>query len=194
MKNITNKTVEDLSSQIEKFKERETELKRAYDQSEQTLKKRAGELSTINEKLWYEIVERKKVEEELTETLSLLTATLESTADGMLVVDETGEITVYNQKFLQMWDIPESILASGNYGQIAEFTSSQLQKPSDFLNKVKELYNHPDTVSFDILTLKDGRVFERYSQPQKIGQSIVGRVWSFRDITEQKKAEEAAPA
>jgi signal transduction histidine kinase len=191
LKEITNKTVEHLSSQIEKFKEREAELKRAYDQSEQTLKKRAGELSTINEKLWYEIVERKKVEEELTETLSLLTATLESTTDGMLVVDKTGEVTIYNQKFVEMWDIPKSILASGNHDQIAEFTSGQLQNPSVFLNKVKELYNHPDAVSFDILILKGGRVFERHSQPQKIGQSIVGRAWSFRDITEQKKAEEA---
>jgi PAS domain S-box-containing protein len=184
MKKNTNKTVEDLSSEIEKFRERETELKKAYDQSEQTLKKRAGELSIINEKLWYEIVERKKVEEELTETLSLLSATLESTADGMLVVDKTGEITIYNQKFVQMWDIPESILASGKYNQIAEFTSGQLQNP-------KELFDPQETVSFDTLILKDGRVFERYSQPQKIGQSIVGRVWSFRDITEQKKTEEA---
>jgi PAS domain S-box-containing protein len=191
LKNITNKTVEHLSSEIEKFKEREAELKKAYDQSEQTLKKRAGELSIINEKLWHEIVERKKVEEELTETLSLLTATLESTADGMLVVDKRGKIAIYNQKFAQMWDIPEAILASGNYDQAAEFSSSQLNNPTGFLKKVKELYKHPGTVSFDTLTLKDGRVFERYSQPQKIGQSIVGRVWSFRDITEQKKAEEA---
>src|SRR3990167_3884434 len=124
------------------------------------------------------------------EALSLLRATLESTADGILVVNREGKVTSFNRKFFEMWQIPESIASSRDDNKLLEFVLNQLNNPQGFLSKVRELYNNPEAESLDILEFRDGKIFERYSQPQRIENTIVGRVWSFRDITEHKKAEE----
>ncbi|MCG2722304.1 MAG: PAS domain S-box protein, partial [Thermodesulfovibrionales bacterium] len=137
-----------------------------------------------------DITIRKHAEEELKNTLSLLNATLESTTDGILVVDKEGKILSFNKKFVLMWNIPKSIIESRNDEEALAFVLDQLQEPESFLGKVRELYKQPEAESYDILAFKDGKVFERYSQPQKIGASTIGRVWSFRDITERKQAED----
>jgi len=137
------------------------------------------------------IAERRRIEEERANSLSLLQATLESTADGILVVDNEGNMVSFNQKFVDMWSIPESILVSLDDDKALEFAVDRLKYPDVFLTKVRELYSQPEAESFDILELKDGRIFERYSQPQRSGGKIVGRVWSFRDVTERNQAEQA---
>jgi PAS domain S-box-containing protein len=136
-----------------------------------------------------DITERKAAEQSTQEALSLLKATLESTADGLLVIDLAGRIVNYNQKFADMWHIPRSVLATGDDATAINHVLSQLADPDAFLGKVRELYAHPHEVSFDVLNFLDGRIFERYSQPQKLGDTIVGRVWSFRDVTGRKQVE-----
>ena len=138
----------------------------------------------------HDVTERKQAEEARAASLSLLKATLDSTADGILVVDGQGQIVKWNKKFAAMWHLSETVLASQEGAQAMESVLSQLVHPELFVDKVRELYAMPDASSFDQLDFKDGRVFERYSQPQKIGEIVVGRVWSFRDITERKQAEE----
>ncbi len=128
-------------------------------------------------------------QEDTERTLSLLRATLESTADGILVVDTEGRMVRFNQKFVDMWHIPPAIVASGDDNQALSFVLDQLKDPERFLAKVRELYQKSDAESFDVLEFKDGRTFERYSQPQRLGTECVGRVWSFRDVTERKRAE-----
>jgi two-component system sensor histidine kinase/response regulator len=138
-----------------------------------------------------DITERKQVEEELKRSHSLLHAALESTADGILVVESNGEISNFNQKFLELWRIPLSLAEQRDDGLLLQFVLSQLKDPSAFRSKVEALYQSPEETSFDELEFQDGRIFERYSQPQQVGSAVVGRVWSFRDITERKKAEMA---
>ena len=128
--------------------------------------------------------------QKLDNTLSLLDATLDSTMDGIIVVDHAGKIESFNRKFLDMWGIPETIVASRDDDQALAFVQEQLVRPEDFINKVRELYEKPEAESFDVLEFKDGRVFERLSLPQRVNGKIVGRVWSFRDVTTRKRAEE----
>ena len=122
-------------------------------------------------------------------TVSLLQATLESTADGILVVDVDGSVTAFNKRFLELWNIPDTLAQSGDDEKLLGYVISQLADPDGFLAKVKDLYDHPEEESFDTVEFKDDRFFERYSRPQQIDGEIVGRVWSFRDITKRKQAE-----
>jgi PAS domain S-box-containing protein len=136
-----------------------------------------------------DITDRRQAQEDLQRSLSLLQATLESTADGIMVVDLNGRIVSSNQKMAEMWGIPPDVLASGDDEEAIAIALNRLRDPEGFLQRVRELYAGPDESSFDVLELTDGRTFERYSQPQRIGDASVGRVWSFRDVTEQKRAE-----
>jgi signal transduction histidine kinase/HAMP domain-containing protein/ActR/RegA family two-component response regulator len=138
-----------------------------------------------------EISDRIKAEEELAQSLSLLTATLESTADGILVVNNEGKIINLNQKFIDMWSIPPEIIQSKDNQKAIDFVLGQLKYPELFLKKVQESYAHLDIESEDTLELIDGKIFERYSQPYKLGGKSVGRVWSFRDITEKRRLEDS---
>ncbi|MBS1126258.1 MAG: sensor-containing diguanylate cyclase/phosphodiesterase [Nitrospirae bacterium] len=128
---------------------------------------------------------------QMKQTMSLLNATLESTADGLLVVDNFGKVVRYNRKFLKLWRIPESLAKQHDDKLLLDFVLNQLQDSESFLRKVHFLYSHNEEDSIDLLEFKDGRVFERYSQPQRIEHKIVGRVWSFRDITAHTQAKKA---
>ena len=128
---------------------------------------------------------------QIAQTISLLNAIIESTADGLLVVDRGGNIVKYNQKFLKLWRIPALLAEQKNDSALLDFVLDQLKDPVEFLKKVHYLYGSPEDESFDVLKFKDGRVFERFSQSQRIGNDIVGRVWSFRDVTDRARAEEA---
>ncbi len=130
-----------------------------------------------------------KANEDLENSISLLLATFEATTDGILVIDLGGKINIFNQKFGEMWNIPEAVLMTKDEGQMLQMALDQLVDPDHFIQKVKELNAQPEAESLDILNLNDGRIFERYSIPQKLTGTIVGRVWNFRDITERKRAE-----
>lgn len=134
--------------------------------------------------------ELKAINADLRGALSLLHSTLESTADGILVVDKDGKFAGFNQQFVRMWHIPQAIIDSKDDNQALTFVLDQLKDAAPFLHKVRELYANPEMESFDALEFKDGRIFERYSQPRRIGNECMGRVWSFRDVTAQRQAEQ----
>ncbi|MEO6232308.1 MAG: PAS domain-containing protein [Ferruginibacter sp.] len=136
-----------------------------------------------------DITERKKTEQELEESVAILETIIEATVDGILVADLNAKIITFNSKFLELWKMPKEILDSRDDTQSILFVLDQLNDPDVFLTKVKAIYADKLKSSFDYLYFKDGRIFERYSQPHLINGKCVGRVWCFRDITQQKKAE-----
>ncbi|WP_426998513.1 putative bifunctional diguanylate cyclase/phosphodiesterase [Pseudarthrobacter sp. N5] len=135
---------------------------------------------------------REEADAGLREAMSLLSATLESTADGILVVSTDGQIAGVNDQFVSMWGIPRGLLATHDDEAVMSFVLGQLTDRSRFLDKVHELYANPLAESNDVLDFVDGRTFERYSRPQKVGDQVVGRVWSFRDVTPRRIAQEQA--
>jgi two-component system, cell cycle sensor histidine kinase and response regulator CckA len=140
--------------------------------------------------LFVDITKRKLAEKELEKSLSLLKATIESTADGILVVDREGKITSYNRRFLTIWQIPESVMANLDDAQAVQHVLGRLKNPEAFKARVRELYARDEEGSFDVLELKDGTIIERYSQPQRLDGKTVGRVWNFRDVTERRQSED----
>lgn len=134
--------------------------------------------------LWMSALHRR-----VKEQTEALRASLESTADGILVSDSTGKMVRYNQKFAKLWNIPAHILASGDENAALAFVQPQLKDPEGFVAKVRQLY-FADRAIDDVIEFKDGRVFERHSEPQRLNGKTVGRVWGFRDVTERRRAEQ----
>lgn len=149
-----------------------------------------GEISprTLERSIRYAI-ERKRGETALLKHEEVLRATIESTADGILVVNEEGRVAYANARFAEMWHIPKDLLATKDDDALLSFVVSQLETPESFLSKVKELYGTANE-DLDVLSFKDGRVFERYSLPLMTDGAVAGRVWSFRDITDRRELEE----
>ncbi len=127
--------------------------------------------------------------EDLHVALSLLHATLESTADGLIVVDRERRVVSHNQTFLTMWRLAPSLLA-GPYVELFAAVVEQVADADAFRRRAEELYAHPSLESDDLVDLRDGRTLRRLSRPQRVDDEIVGRVWSFSDVTAQKRAEE----
>jgi PAS domain S-box-containing protein len=137
-----------------------------------------------------DVTEQRASEQRLKTACSLLEATLESTADGLLVVALPDQrIVKYNAKFAALWCIPPEILRAHADPPLLAFVEDQLVDPEAFAARVAEMYAHPEQESHDEIRLKDGRVLERYSQAQRVDGTPVGRVWSFRDVTDRRRAE-----
>jgi PAS domain S-box-containing protein len=167
----------------------EESLRKEHELLEERVKLRTAELAIINAHLQDEIANRRRAEEMVRKTISDLHTAIESTADGICAVDGVGRIIRYNQKFATMWKIPDDILQSSDDRNVTTFLKTQVKNPALFptgdeasLNKSREIH--------DTLELNDGRIFERYSTPQMMDSTIVGRVSSYRDITDRKHAEE----
>ncbi|MDX1836740.1 bifunctional diguanylate cyclase/phosphodiesterase [Legionella taurinensis] len=128
---------------------------------------------------------------ELEKSLSLLRATLESTADGIMMVNGKGQVVDWNQKFVEMWRIPSHMLESGTESIGFEYILEQLSNPAAVIADVQYLYENPEWQGeLPVLHFKDGRIFERYTQPQRVGNEIVGRVYSFRDVTQKRMSDD----
>ena len=142
--------------------------------------------------VYNDVTGQKRAEEQLLFTNTILSTQAESTIDGILVVDDSGTIISYNKRFVELWGIPPDIVASRSDELALQSVLAKLVDPDEFLSRVEYLYQHREERRRDEISLRDGRVFDRYTAPM-IGNDGVyyGRIWNFRDITEWKRAESA---
>ena len=126
--------------------------------------------------------------EGLQQTLAVLQGVLDSTADGLLVLDKDGRVVTWNRRFLEMWRIPDEIVYTRDERALRSWITGQLANPDFFAERIQALIAHPDEASRDEITCADRRVFVAVSIPHRVGNATVGRVWSFGDVTEQKQA------
>jgi len=138
-----------------------------------------------------DITERKQAEEKLKFSNVLLSTQQEVSIDGILVIDESGKIISFNRRFFEIWGIPPDVVASRSDERALQSVIEKLANPEEFLARVKYLYANRDEKSREEIALKDGRVLDRYSAPMSGSDGkYYGRMWTFRDITEQKLVEE----
>jgi PAS domain S-box-containing protein len=134
---------------------------------------------------------RKQTEEELRQKTSLFEAQLNSSIEGILVVDVQGKKVFQNQRTIDLWKIPKPIADNDDDQMQVDHAMCMTKNPKQFVDKVVYLYSHPEETSHDEVELTDGTVLDRYSSPvlDKDGK-YYGRIWAFRDITERKRTEE----
>lgn len=138
-----------------------------------------------------DISERIKSKEKFDQLLELNEEILNSTTEGILLVNhQTRSIQKFNDKFIKMWKIPKSFTETHEDEKMITFVLDQLSEPEKFVQLVEDLYTRPDEESFDTLKFKDGRIFDRYSTPLRVGEEIKGRLWFFRDVTEKRQLEQ----
>ena len=141
--------------------------------------------------VWLDVTALKEAEAQRESSYSLLQATLDATADAILVVNLQGRINTYNRPFAELWPIPQAVLDTGDDAAALISVLGSLAEPDEFVRRVTEIYEDPSSETHDVFELVDGRTVERDSAPQRLGGEIVGRVWCFRDITEKLAAQEA---
>lgn len=137
-----------------------------------------------------DVSERHRTEQELKYTATLLKTQQQTALDGILIVDEKGEIISYNQRFIEIWNLPRDIVESRSNEQAMQYVYDIVENADEANAVVRHLYEHSSERSHDEVSLKDGRTLDRYSAPMVSGDGhYYGRVWYFRDITEYKEAE-----
>ncbi len=131
----------------------------------------------------FDVTDRRDVEEALHQQHSLLEGALQATADGILAVSSAGRITSYNRQFLELWRVPKELLDAHDTAGLADYILQQLSNPAAMQTRIRHFSDISKADTFDTLEFTDGRVYERFSRPQLVEGRVVGRVWSFRDVT-----------
>ena len=139
---------------------------------------------------YLDVTDRNQAKEKLQFANTLLTAGMESSPDGILVVDDAGRILSFNRRFTELWCIEAAVLASGDDAPLLSAVAAQVRDTERFLEVVRYLYDHPEERSHDELELMDGRFLDRWSE-SLISEdgSYLGRIWFFRDITDRKRTD-----
>jgi PAS domain S-box-containing protein len=135
--------------------------------------------------------DRVKKEEELRWRTAFFEAQLDSSTDGIFVVDVKGKRLYRNKRALELFGFPEHVAGDSDDLLQRNFVASVIKSPADALEKLDNMNSRPDEVSRDEVELIDGKILERCSSPvrDKAGNHY-GRIWTLRDITERRQLEE----
>ena len=156
---------------------------------EETIQLTSEELLDRNQALLDQVLQQERITEELGQSMSLLRCTLEATGDGILGVDTSGRVITYNRHLVEMWELDEDRLREGDGAAVLRQMVELVRNPESWRRDLKHLERSPEIEWLDMVELRDGRAFERYTQPQRLGEQMVGRIWSFRDVSERYRLE-----
>jgi len=135
----------------------------------------------------------REAEAEIARMTSLLRAVMESTAEGILVVDLAGKITTYNRKFMSLCGIPEYVMAPMDLERVLRFLQDQFADPETFLSEARILGDQGERKPLGFLNSKDRRIIEAFGRSQRMGKETVGKVFSFADVTEREHSQDPMP-
>jgi PAS domain S-box-containing protein len=186
---IARSVAEEKNYSVRATKRSEDELGQLIDGFNEMLtqiQQRENALQAARDTLELRVEERTN---ELASSISLLNATLNSTADAILAINLSGRVICHNEKFAAMWKVPAELLDKGDNEEIIRYSAAQFENPEDYIRRIEELRSNPEKGSLDVLTLADGRTVERVIYPQLMDGKRIGHVLTFREITERKKAE-----
>jgi signal transduction histidine kinase len=169
------------------------QLERQRAQRELATQRERNELLETRHHMFQDLVQAKRAlesrTEELATSLSLLNATLDSTTDGILAPTFCDGTVRANAQLAHMWGLPQDMLARGIDAELFAYMARQVKHPEGFIAEVEDMYACPEAEAFDVLELKDGRIFERHVKPQRIHGKAVGIVINFRDVTDRRRVE-----
>lgn len=138
-----------------------------------------------------QFLSRKQAQWRQAELLSTLRATLEATADGLIIIDSHQRIVGHNQRLIDLWRFSPHFLDLASTDQVCAHILDQLQSPQSFIEQVERVERNAASVAEFTIALLDGRVFDVLNHPQRIKDTIIGRIWSFRDVTERWRSNQA---
>ena len=137
-----------------------------------------------------DITDRKLIEEKLQSRTAFFEAIVDSPLDGILVVDSQGKKVHQNSRLLELLDIPPEIAENPDDAVQVQYVRNRTKEPLAFHDRVTYLYSHPELTSRDEIELVNGTVLDRYTAPVRDQHGhFYGRIWTFRDITERKRAQ-----
>jgi len=160
--------IDGFNAMLDQIQHRDSALQSARDDLEKRVEERTGELAR---------------------SLSLLNATLDSTTDGILAVQFSGEVVCHNARFVAMWGIPLEVLNTRDVGKFRNFISTKAKAPEQYMQRSREIIAQREVDVFDVIELRDGRTFERYVSPHRIEGDNTGIVITYRDVSGRKRAE-----
>lgn len=136
----------------------------------------------------FEITRTVHLEQSTRYQSALLSAYLEESPDGILVVDADNHMRTWNQRFLEIWKIPLEVMEAGDGRKALDIVREQIESPDDFIDRVLDLYRHLDQEEKGYrFAMRDGRMFERYSRGLRDPEGTYwGRIWFYRDVTDHE--------
>lgn len=174
---MLNQRVAELERMVEERGPSEVQFEHLQDSLEKNLQTHTRELKA-----------RAEIEK-LRQTIATLKATLDSSREGILVLDNEGKAIIHNQRFLEQWRVTDERLASCNGNWLEILAAPLLDDPERFIARTQGLIQQPEVDTRDVLRFTDGRIFESHSHPHKVNGETLGRVWSFHDATDQQRAQ-----
>lgn len=120
----------------------------------------------------------------------LLEEVIKSTTNGILVLDMEANVIAANQRFFELWKLPENWKEMDGKAAGVPTMAERTNNPEAFIARSRELLDDYTIEATDVIEMKDGTVVQRHARPYLIDGNLVGRIYTYLDVTEQIRTEQ----